>query len=792
MRAAESERRETAADTQADLSRYLPHGHATATWPVLDRWFWLAIVLGAALRLWALGSSQFLDDQASLMTLAREAVLRHAVPIASIPSSISTLNPPLNVYLLMPFTLLNKDPLLAVIALAVWNVMGVALCYVFALGAFGRRVAVIGTLLFAVCPTAVGYSRFLWQQNYLPPLLILWAMAVYAGCVRGRRGMFVPATALLLLGALLHVTVLLLTPALLVGVLLAPHLPRARDYAGAIAAVALLLAPTLLWEIVSGWSDLHILMSYSSGPAKFDPEVFFRLYQALGAPGLMQSGSTPRPIPHSLGGVVSLLMVEPVKHPALGAASPYAAVTPLYIALSMLALLLFAVGWVSLTRRIISPALRLWGDAPLGVSNRARMAVWTRSVWQGVRSDEGWRGHVLLWLMVTAPLGGMLRHSSAIFTHYLIVLYPFAFLTMAFGVLTLAHGIALLVARWRLPRTSMRLEGAVALAVVAVLVIGQTAQSALSTYSVASGRFDAAVAGYGYPLSAMEQADTQIANVQRQVGASEVYIAEKSQFSKPLDYMLIRERANRIGFSDECLILPPAGPAPTLIVVSADSLSARALAGLASATHVADIPMAGNSPLAIYRFTGVLPAHLPGETSLGTVRFADSAGRGLELDGAEQDTSNRVRVHWTVLGATGVGAVPLSLRTQTRPVTLSGHVKPMQGFRDCEPTRWEAGATVFTWLPTPLSWRGAASASTETMLLEVRESTATLVTPAFGPLPLLAAQIERTAWQGITPRPLNASGSGSSNALGNALGDTSGSGQIAYDGVAVTKALLSR
>lgn len=286
--------------------------------------FWLAVALGAALRLWALNSTEFLDDQASMMTIAREAVLRHALPVASIPSSIHTLNPPLSIYLLMPFVLLGMNPLPAVVALALWNVAGVALCYIFALRYFGRPVAAMGTLLFAVSPAAVGYSRFLWPPNYLAPLLILWAMAMYAGGVRGRRAMLIPAVVLLVLGALLHVTVLLLVPALIAGILLAPHLPRWRDYIITAAIVALVLMPTLLWEVVSGWSDLRLLSAYSSRPAKLDLEVFFRLYEALGTPGLPQSGSIPHPVPHTLGDVIALL-ATPITHPALGSASPYAA-----------------------------------------------------------------------------------------------------------------------------------------------------------------------------------------------------------------------------------------------------------------------------------------------------------------------------------------------------------------------------------------------------------------------------------------------------------------------------------
>ncbi|MGH2517221.1 MAG: ArnT family glycosyltransferase, partial [Ktedonobacterales bacterium] len=377
-----SEQREEVASTSP--APETPVDKTTVRWDWACQWeFWLAVGLGAVLRLWQLGSTQFLVDQATLMTLARDAVLRHALPVASLPSSIHSLNPPLSVYLLVPFTIFGKDPFPAVVALALWNVAGVALCYIFALRYFGRRVAAVGALFFAACSASVLYSRFLWPPNYLPPLLTLAAMAIFAGCVRGKRGMLAPAVTLLALGALLHPSVLLLAPALLAGVLLAPHAPRWRDYALSLIIVAVLLVPTVLWEAASGWSDVRVLTAYTSGHASVDPEVFFRLYEALGAPSLPQAGSGPHAPPHSLAEVAQLL-AAPVTSPSLGASSPYAALAPLYVALGLAAILLFAVGWLVLTARVLAPAWALWRGQPEEQrSLLVRIVWWTSAIWHG-------------------------------------------------------------------------------------------------------------------------------------------------------------------------------------------------------------------------------------------------------------------------------------------------------------------------------------------------------------------------------------------------------------------------
>src|SRR5262245_13292427 len=112
-------------------------GVSTRAMPALRRillrhWgLFLALGLAVVLRLWHLEQSQFFDDQAGLMTLAHQALVYGAVPVTGIRSSIGTLNPPLSIYLLLPAALFTSNPLPSLIALALWNVLGVALVYRF-------------------------------------------------------------------------------------------------------------------------------------------------------------------------------------------------------------------------------------------------------------------------------------------------------------------------------------------------------------------------------------------------------------------------------------------------------------------------------------------------------------------------------------------------------------------------------------------------------------------------------------------------------------------------------------
>jgi hypothetical protein len=314
------------------------------------------------------------------------------------------------------------------------------------------------------------------------------------------------------------------------------------------------------------------------------------------------------------------------------------------------------------------------------------------------------------------------------------------------------------------------------LTLVAALILGQAAQSLLYTISIATGQFDARVAGYGYPLDALQQADARLGQLQRQAGATAIFIAEGSLVSVPMNYALIREHPDRVGFVDTCLVLPPPDAGPALLVISSDSRNVHALATLPAATLLTEIPMAGNAPLAVYRVAGAPTGALPGETSLAPVRLADASGQGIQLDAGLAD-GKQIRLRWTVLGSTPTGAVPLTLRTQVRDVNAAGQVSPVRAFRDCAPTRWQAGDTVFTWLPFPSSWSSTAQGAPDTVLIQGEESTTALDMPTFGAIRLLSSAQASTAWHALAPQ-----------SRANSL---SGGGQAAYDGVLLSERNVS-
>ncbi len=368
--------------------------------------FWFALSLSAFLCFWHIDLTQFLEDQRNFIAIARQAVLHGGIPIASIPYSIGTYSPPLSEYLLIPFALFGKDPMPAVISIVLWNILGVALAYIFALRYFGRRVAATAALLFATCGTAVNYSRLIWPTSYWPTLFALWAITLYAGCILGRRFWLLPNVILLALTALLHPAAVVLLPVTLVALLLAPQRPRRWEYAAIGFVLLLLIVPTIIWELVSRGYDLRLYAHFFRQHGTFGLQVFVALFHLLGAPS---SGD-------------------------FGPASLYARFSAWYKPINILAVLLFAVGYLVLSAAVALPLLTVWRELPSRGGRWTRVRDGMRPAWERLRADAGLRAYLLLWLWVTLPPLSMLHFSTPPTAHYLLSLFPAAFIVAGIGV----------------------------------------------------------------------------------------------------------------------------------------------------------------------------------------------------------------------------------------------------------------------------------------------------------------------------------------------------------------------
>ena len=748
MPAAEDRERRVSVPDRAPAAAAPKQG---SRWEWARHWeLWAALLVGAFLRLWQPGASQFLADQAGLMRLAQLSVRHGAIPVTGIYSSINTLNPPLSVYVLLPFVWLTRDPLLALLSQECWNVLGILFCYLFVYRSFGRRTAAVSTILFATAGAAVDYSRLLWQQDYLPPFIALVALFAFAGGVHGRARWLTPAVAFLTCAALLHPTAALLAPALVLALLLSPIKPRRWEYVVSGVVFALLLAPTLIWELLSGWVDATPLQkSFFGGAKSLDPAVFFRLYQALGGP--ITPDRSARQV-HGLGDLLTLLYHTPTNtFFTSGSAFGSLGALPLLIAIAGFAL--FALGWLVLTHRVLSPLWRLAPEVQTeGVSRWERTRVWQRTAWTRLKEEPHWRAAVLLWVCVTLPPATMIDHSQNIYPHYLLSLFPLLFVVSGIGatwLLDQSRRFALSLARRNLSPRWRVAPIAVTATMLGLFVVAQFAESATMVASLGSGAFVASPAngnGYGYVLDDLRAADTRLTAIQRGQGAHAVFIATTYREDAALAYTLVGEHSDRASFDANCLVLPAADQSPALVVATSDDQPAQSfLAALPGVATGASIPMAGGAPLTTYRVSAPVSS-APGDVAVAPAVFT-GGGLSLRLDAMALTTTGGVRLHWTVLGDASAGVRAPTVRVLTRIQHPDGSQSYPSNFLDCAPQRWHAGETLYTWLTLPRYSQG------DTVLVSAQTYTHSLDYSGVGPFTTLAALVKRSPLRetAITP-----------------------------------------
>ncbi|MBF6589634.1 MAG: hypothetical protein IVW57_03765 [Ktedonobacterales bacterium] len=332
---------------------------------------------------------------------------------------------------------LEATPLSLAVALA--NTLAVSVTYRFALRAFGRGVAGIAATLLAVSGLAVAAGRLATPLGFVPPLLALWALALFAAvAANGQRRWLLAGCVPLGLAVALLPLASMLSLVSLAALVLVPTVPTTHRPPDRCAPAR---GPV--------GSLLYVLQPRQNGRAPVAVALIL-----LVAAGLAWSTTRQaRPVGAIDAIAAAHLMGDPLLPPLLVAT--------------------VAAGWLALVALVAAPIRDLWRWYALASDPHER---W-RAVWAGLRGDARWRARALLALTVTlltvtlltvTLLAGALlvppRSASALLT-----LLPIALLLPA------------LPAEWLRTRGSKRLLLATALWLALVVLL--VAALALATAS---------------------------------------------------------------------------------------------------------------------------------------------------------------------------------------------------------------------------------------------------------------------------------------------------------------------
>jgi 4-amino-4-deoxy-L-arabinose transferase-like glycosyltransferase len=562
------------------------------------------ILVAGFLRLYRLDTAAFSGDQSTLFLLAYNAVHHGLIPATSNGASILIMNPPATVYFLMFPALFSPDPLWAVIMTALFNVIAILITYIFTRRYYGRLAATIAALLYATAGTPIVFSRFIWQPNLLAPFVILYLFALFWGVVERRQGWLFPA--LFLLGVMyqLHGLTLLLVVPLLVAILLAPKTIRLRDLILALICLLLIFTPYLIWEVSSGFVDLHTVFSLARTHARIDTQAL-TFYERL----LRSYYYDERFLPSSY------------YDPARGAAfydpigSAFSLVFKLLLLLSWshrILIMLLLGGLITAGIIIVRSPTTSSHVEPIEPSVKKPTSSFfpldrLHSWWSNLRNNPARCGLVVLLAWQIVPPLLLARHTTSIHQHYLLLTIPGLFILIGFFITHL-----LLWFRQRGAAFFWQGTRYVTYAVTALILSIQLMGSIAALTDTVNG-VNSHVFGYN-DLGSLQHALHEADQVAQQHHFNRVYITISSSDDSltGLPFLAEQMRTSTTLFDPtRCLVLPgrEAGPA-VLLMRSTDSLASSLLRRFATAILIDQPPLLGTSPFQLYIVAPTPNAHV--------------------------------------------------------------------------------------------------------------------------------------------------------------------------------------
>lgn len=675
--------------------------------------FLLVLAVGAALRLTLLGQTTFLGDQAELLALARSAAIHHSLPVTGIRSSIGTLNPPASVYMLLPFALLG-DPRWATLATALVNVVAVVLLYFLADRYVGRRAAFAAGLLYASAGWPIYFSRYIWQQNLLAPVVLLFFWTVCRGVLERRPGWLGWNVLLWGIAIQLHPSAAPLLAVTLVAAVFAWRTLRPRDALWCALALLALFLPTVVWEHASGGSDVSLFGAYEQQPALYNADALGDLLSMLGPQGPL----------------------------LYGAGTAYAKA---YWVIAWLA------GWLD----VLFVTSAIWVVVQLCGALRATLRL--RRIPSG-----NWRLLLLLACWQLAPLLAMIKHPYPIHEHYLLAVLPAPYLMMGAFLDDAVRRLPGVLARLseRFPMLAVKsFSGSFAdtALVAAALVLGsaQTYGAAAQLATLNHGRFDGILnhsySHYGITLESQRAALT-VAHLAARTHGAQLYVATTDLHQESMGYLVDSGYGPATVYdATTCLVVPTAGAEPAVVLGTSSLDSLSLLKQLPGIRLLDTIAVQGAPALPLY----LVPAgaHVPEELPLNT-----SDEHGIHLMGyslaEDQDSGISMTLHWTGAppdpsdwadqpdywyGANPTGDSPAVARYifTVQPIDAAGRAMGAPIANICPTLAWGPGNDVYSWLTLPGALTQQASKHPVAgWQISVQRQLIGVARPHFGPIAL--------------------------------------------------------
>ncbi len=585
---------------------------------------YIIVIVAGLLRLYMLNTTEFDDDQAAIYSMARNAATHGYLVATSNVASVHIYNPPATIYFYMLAAAFSSNPMWGAVVNGLLMTISVLLTYIFVRRAYGRFTGTIAALLYATASLAVSYSRYMWNQNLLPIVVVLFMITLFWGVVDRRKGWVAFAIPLLGLLVQLHATGILMAAPFAVALFLAPRTIRIRDILIGLLALLIIYAPYLVWEYSVKFADIHILLNSMHGKAIIDDKAWNFYITFL----------SPYPFNYNAYPPTSKLTLLSRVYPYISSLQPILLILLIVSAIVALMVVLYPFGpW---------PTDRRWLSIP--VLGRI-MGYWTQ-----FRNNPYRCGLLLLLVWQVIPLLYLSRHSLAIYAHYFIVFMPGQFILIAFLFGRLfkwfnAHG------KWEVfPQVLRYLTFGVAL----VLILAQFVGTSADVLDYVHGRYsDGAVGNNLYnSLQPLQNAVNQADQLAQSHHFSRVYMSTNWPTQSSLRYLSAQMRTPSTVFEDTpCLVLPNPADGPAVMLVGPYSpLTDALLTHYANATLVSEPPRNGGAPFKLYIVYPSTQQSVVGSTFGSDLQQLSTPAQAFSSNG-----SNYLVTHWSMMRSAPAG-----------------------------------------------------------------------------------------------------------------------------------------
>lgn len=620
--------------------------------------FYLILIAACFLRFYSLRETTFEYDQMQLYYMSRNAIVHGLLLATSNIASIGMNNPPATNYVLLIPAFFSASPLAGAVFTAILATIGVLLFYAFTRHHYGRVVAGVATLLYAVGSWPVYYSRFIWNPNFLPIPIVILLWLLYRGAVSHKNFWFFPSVMMVALVAQFHPTSIILVAPVVAALLLAPRSTvRWYEYLLCFPGVYILYSTYLVRIFEANFIDITYLLhaSRSSGFRLTALPFYQALVGPLGAPYLSPSSIFYR-------------------YRVLPSALILWSFTLLLIVGALLALYL-----------ILRPQARTVSQPE---SQHTGIAMWMRGLWQwwlGLRASPLRCGLVILLVWQIVPLLYEMRSSSVrMHEHYFIFFMPSIYIFIGFFV---DYFI-----KWLQKFSWGRICSLMSYGVLALLILGMTVTTFLYEIDATYGHFVAVswtnTNDYYDDYNSMQRALQGADQFAMQENYHLLIINAAEIKWQGMDYLAQSLRTPTMVTVDHCALLPAPSQGPALLLMGPYSTTMGQLTvNMAHARFIKDFPRLGGPPYKLY----ALPASPSASASAETLSLPTQAPYVKLLSTASYNGQIAARYQLLGSGTRGFHVEHLYTFTRVSATGVAPALKKNEPDKSCHLSNYQSG-----------------------------------------------------------------------------------------------------